>query len=161
MVLSKKSWHFWIYNQFFSRDLKNFCPYFWKTMISCVIFLPCAFICAPFWIVCLAIKDDKPRIANDFGAGFGLWMVSGLLVCMIGMFFSDNKAVEGIGMLGWCLGGLMLLILIGLFIEDNVKYRDTFVGKYTKAKREKYCPKIEWEEEEGKRRRASSKEIKG
>lgn len=151
MVLSTKSWHFWLYNQFFStrwRMPSNFCPYFWKIMLSIIIFIPAIVICIPFWIITPFVDEKPSRIGTDFGAGFATSAIGFVIVHMIGMFFSHNKTVFAIGIFGWIIVGAFLIGGLVSYLADNVKFSDTFVGKFVTAKKNKYCPMIDWEEKQ-------------
>lgn len=148
MVLSKKSWHYWIYHQFFQWPANNFCPYFWKTLLCALIIIPCTIICIPFWVLNgIFGKEEPQRIGEDFGAGLATVLIGGFVICMISMFFSHNKAVDGIGLVGWCITGFITLIGVIAYLSDKVSLKNSFVGTFIEAKKNKHCPKIEWEEE--------------
>lgn len=165
VVLSKKSWHFWLYKQFFPvssysmRKMDNLCPYFWKVVL-CILILPVSFVLAlPALIFMLFFIDSENRepLGDVVGKGFAVWVVLGLLISMVAMFFSNNKAIEAFGLVGWVFGGVLLLGAIISAVYDKLKNRvsskPTLLGEFLKAKKNKYCPKIQWDSEENKHER--------
>lgn len=156
MILSKKSWHYWIYKQFFKWTPTNLCPYFWKTVIAFIIF-PVAFIFAlPWALVTILINDpleneDDKRLGRMAGLGFFTWFALWLLISMILMFFTKSSVTQAAGAVGWVITGT---VIIGSFIDYMVRKsrtkpkRSTLVGEFIKAKKGKYCPKIDWVENE-------------
>lgn len=146
MVLSKKSWHYWFYNQIFSRTPSNLCPYFWKTLLSVAIF-PVAFVLSiPWWIVAIIRKDPIEEIRECAGFGFAIWIALGLVLSMIGMFFTKNQGITAAGWAGWMIVFLLLMFAIGDYIDSKAVVKNSFVGKYVQAKKDKLCPRIEWKE---------------
>src|SRR5690349_6076678 len=63
MKLSQNSWHAWVYQFFygFENDMpNNLCPYFWKFILSLVLFVPCFLIELPTMIIQFVMtKLDK------------------------------------------------------------------------------------------------------
>jgi hypothetical protein len=153
VVLSKKSWHTWLYRQFFSeyslRKTNNLCPYFWK-IVLCVIILPVSFVLALPALIFMLVADikDKSSLGESVGKGFAMWAALGLVINMIAIFFTANKAVQLFGLIGWTFGGVLVLGLIITLISESLENRTTLVGEFMKAKKNKYCPKIEWKDDE-------------
>lgn len=140
MVLSKKSWHFFLHRLVFGDDARmptNFCPYFWKSIvlgtIITIFFLPFAvplLIARAIWLI-FKIEDPPPSPLEE-----GLWseysvmtifldaaMV--ILYCMFAMWFYslpfDKEGhrtlalVHAGGLIGWA-------ICVGVGIHFFIKY---------------------------------------
>lgn len=148
MVLSKKSWHYWIYRQFFERTPTNFCPYFWKIFISTLIIVPAAVICIPFWALNGIFGKEKPQeISEDFGAGAATIIIGSFVICMVAVFFSAHKGVYLWGMTGWVITGFVSVIGLVGYLTDKISFKGSFLGNFVEAKKNKHCPKIEWAED--------------
>ena len=164
MKLNKKSWHAWFYKMLYGWDRKfpnNLCAYFWKMLLSIIVAPVLLLVCLPLYIEGLISKRDHHRdgyfhdahiIASIF-AWIGLFLIfSGVYVWFAG--WESNWHIPAI-----TLYGILAVIIIGLILnyydEKRIKSpknthlvekKPNVFIEFIKAKKNKYCPKIEWEE---------------
>ena len=152
MVLSKKSWHYWLYKQFFTRTPTNLCSYFWKALIS-IIFVTVAFILSlPWALIRVLINDpfedeDDRRLGPMTGLGLISWFVLFTAVSMILMFFSKKNVIIALGGTGWLISASLLVVVLVEYLLKKKPLSKTLLGEFIKAKKGKYCPSIEWKDE--------------
>ena len=168
MKLSKNSWHYKLNQLYTWKTPVNLCPYFWRTAWYALILIPTLILFVPVFIVRLfdkkgglLDKDAKLLFSVDYPAVFVLDMAIFILFCMISMWFHLPHPkldafwtfVLAVGSMGW------LMVLIGVIAtsvqkiqnrktEMRVKEPNLF-KEFWKAKKQKYCPIIEWEEDNG------------
>jgi uncharacterized membrane protein len=170
MKLSKQSWHYKL-NKLYTHGVpRNLCGYFWRTVWYCVALIPTALLFIPFWIISLLDKED--RIFDKTGTqGFvdqypAVLLLDAILFTgysMITMFFIWHTDIKGFDAIRMVFGGIgWFLVLIGIAYGIEQKIRERRKGKqkqkrpnifveYIKAKKNKYCPIIEWEDENDER----------
>jgi len=175
MTLSKNSWHYWLYTTVYSTSVPtNLCPYFWKLVWGCIIFIPITIIFVP-WLLLNWISDRKeftyPNYYKDSPPALILTIATILGVNMIAMFWhwptklqwlkGSQSAWFVLGVIGWCIGIFILVVYIvtkaGEAIEERklqrmIKGETTFKEKkpniikaFIRAKIEKSCPRIDWD----------------
>lgn len=159
MELSKKSFTAKLYSWFYDADLnyyyhqpKSLCNYFWA-IIWMYIFL----------IVTLPLQIPGFLINSYFGhkressslAGICFYVVNfivgSIILGIISIFkpFDKNTILEGISNFGIAtsviiISSIILFLIIKYFTERSSS--TTIVGEYIKAKKNKYCPKIDWKD---------------
>lgn len=149
MVLSKESWHFWLYKLLFSDNPTNFCPYFWGVVLSAILVLPLFILAIPWFIYSIIADEDIDEKLPQCGLlGIVIWMLVATVSGMFGMFFTKNPSVQGIGAFGWGICLLLLIITIHSYAKNRNVFKNSFLGNYVKAKKNKYCPIIEWKEKD-------------
>ena len=147
MKLSKNSWHYKL-NMLYDDDVSyNLCPYFWKTMYRAIL-LPLNLVLAiPIFIITWIYRDrydeGDPMWMKGL-LGFTIYLGITAVICMALMFFIQNEITIAFGSGGW----IILFITFGRWVHE--KYEDrkqtSIFNSYFKAKKEKVCPKIEWED---------------
>lgn len=151
MILSKSSWHFWLYKQFFIKAPTNFCPYFWKVMTSIVIF-PIALVLALPWIVFSLVEGEgleREKLGKMVGLGLASWIIMAVASCMMMVFFFyKNPPVAAVGIIGWAISIIIALTIAFENSREKKLFKNSFVGKFIEAKKSRYCPRIEWTEPE-------------
>lgn len=172
MKLSKTSWHYWLFNLSYEKEIPtNLCPYFWL--------LVWAVICAPFnfiWNLPITIIDKAVRIFDKdgwidwdgekyFGGLFKFSTAINLILCflvgMVGIWITPSN---GFMLVFGSVGYLILAILLIVFVVQTAKKlnkskskmykleegKPNIITEFIKAKYNRYCPKIEWTSKEKK-----------
>lgn len=174
MKLSTKSWHAKLFDLTYPTVLpKNLCPYFWKIVLACIIFIPMAAWFTPLYLFKrvdkLFNKEVDFSISSDgfcsvlFAAAFAINVAVFLLFGMAAMWFfpidfnKEANWVQVVGIIGWTI-----TILVGsgigfAMIKEKIEERKERRGgatkepspnilvEFIKAKYNKYCPQIDWE----------------
>lgn len=156
MILSKKSWHYWFYSKFYWRTPTNLCPYFWKTVLSIVLLLPLFIFCIPLRTGShiFDCKDGKKgTIWEVFGAAVATNIAAFLFVGMVAFWWVVQKSTWwSVGFVGYGVTGTILLFFVVDKIQRSIKWkksgRPNILKEFIKAKKQKYCPVIEWEDED-------------
>lgn len=161
MKLSKKSWHYWIYSRFFSSVPRNLCPYFWKMVLCTIFIIPLFVLSVPLRITCMIFGKKRFDLEeqNSYSAVsiIGIILLDGALffsVHMVWMWFNlHNERIVTIGVLGWVIFVAIMIALLVRWLEGRTWKRIVRVEKepsifkqYWKAKKDKICPLIEWED---------------
>lgn len=157
-----------------TEDLpNNLCPYFWKMLLMILTILPYTLFCLPLIVYDLFDKsyetgDRKTgeRLGISFGFYVGIVIVAALIMAIVGLFvtFEPKSFLQHL-MIG---GSIFWVFLIGIGLIEGIKYlreyttsndsyydnelNDWVVKKtkfnmtteFIKAKYHKYCPKIDW-----------------
>jgi hypothetical protein len=161
MNLNEKAWHARLFNVIYTRSNlpKNFCNYFW-TIILLLVTMPLYF---PGLLLRLPkelrIDFRGPAVTiGGFLINFYL-LVCGLIANDLGKTFELSFALSFvIAFLGLTIAvALIFLIayLLGEKLPNKLKSNDNIIGmtsEYFKAKKEAYCPKIEWRKNENSKR---------
>lgn len=167
MNLNSKSFSARLYRWFYAHNKmpNNLCPYFWKLFVAYILALPVFIVTLPYEICWGKFGKDHETL----GAKLGLSLVCYLIVVAAMTLLSplclliySNIAEDSI--LHKIIGGGIFLwflaigVSLGLLIEYLVKrLRDrnetsnktknkNIVVEFVKAKYNKYCPKIDWNE---------------
>lgn len=162
MKASRKSLHAWLYKFTYTSDLpKNLCPYFWKLLWAIVVFIPNAIIQLSARIVDLFEKSKYGHDCREFRHDGGFAWCIGIL---IGIYidstyhwiramircYSYDQALANTGMVANMLIFLGLLLILGAMREENSSIKKakkpSIIGEFIRAKYNKICPKIDWEE---------------
>lgn len=147
MVLSKKSWHFWFYQLLFTNTPTNLCPYFWGVILSVIVAVPFFILAIPWFIYCVITDEDMDETLGQRALlGAVLWFLLILLASMFGMFFTKKDSIVTIGILGWSTVIILIIVATVNYAKHRNIFKDSFIGKFVDAKRNKYCPKIEWDD---------------
>lgn len=130
MILSKSSWHYKMHVFLYGRNSKlpkNFCPYFWKTIVVGLILIgPFFLITFPMTLVFFLLRkfrnnQEPPSVSED--GYFGPYTIMGLLFnlilfvlyCMIAIWWTkfekEVTTVQCIGIIGY-----LLLTTAGVFL---------------------------------------------
>lgn len=175
MRLSKSSWHYKLHTLLYgeyAEDPKNFCPYFWKTIIlGTILIVPMTIMSLPLMLVSRIISSDPIKVKDegyiseylfvalmtDVALAFGY--------CMIAMWFYPFK--EGhftlkIGAMGYFIAICVLIawaqhswvearrrrrynmmIQRHRDVPDTERRPNVFLA-YVKAWYKKNCPIIDW-----------------
>lgn len=140
MILSRRSWHFFIHRLTYGDDAKqpnNLCPYFWKVMFGfffLLVFLPLAVPVILFRWVCLLFGEEWEAPESIFEEGlcsvyFGMIIIADMIILvvysMVVMWWTPfPKDKQGNLDAGWqhIFGGIGWMILIGIGIYQLVSY---------------------------------------
>ena len=148
MELSKKSWHYKLYqvlNGKGARNPTNFCPYFWKTIvlgsIFTIIFLPIAIPLILTRKIMLAInKDEAPPSLYEYGLYSFYTLIAvfynviiTVVFCMFAMWFFplrklpdekyDIMFVHLMGTIGWLLSMVIGVIALIKYVKEKRRER--------------------------------------
>lgn len=159
MKLSKKSWHYRL-NMWYTWSVpKNLCSYFWRTVwyllilpITLILFIPRGIL----WLF------SKKRSWDGFIEEYLLVLTTntalGLLFCMIIMFWhwapSERDpwgVIFTLGCVGWVILTLAGIVWVVEILQERSRSKGreekkpSLLREYLRAKKNKYCPKIEWE----------------
>lgn len=168
MKVSKNSVHAFLYRFIFGNNYpNNLCPYFWKVVVSGILFPICGTIMLPLLIInelFRLIKKDK--LVDDNYLNNGMFrgdqpliiegiMFNGLVCIIIGMitiFFTRNAFFTA-GIVGWAITlilGIVYILSLRRKSRTRKPKRPNIIISFVKAKYNKYCPKLEWYEKEEK-----------
>lgn len=164
MKLSKSSWHYKLHLWFSHpwKVPKNLCGYFWKTVWYSIAFIPVVIIFIPFWVIDLIVKEEdrSSSIAEMTPVAIILDGALAMVFCMIAMWAYPFSAKTGAGPWIIAVGASGWLFAVVLAIAHWMDWASKKSGgtkrqkkpniawEYIKAKKNKYCPIIEWEEEQ-------------
>ena len=158
-------WFYGIPNKYFNPI--NGCLYFWKTMLMYLLIIPTSIVCLPIILLELIDNDksDPIKLGDRLAYSLLLYFLIYILIIMggaIGSFFIDYAKhsffyeTTSLGFFIWIVLIFILLCLgidaiISHYKETNSKNKsDNLVIEFVKAKYNKYCPKIEWIDDEEK-----------
>jgi hypothetical protein len=141
----------WFY--FKTEMPNNLCIYFWQLMVMWIFILP--YFLLTFWNRFTPSKNDMIDKGTAIGIGVILHIIAFILISMIigilGLFFNFSSPVLStisfIGNILWLFTIIVFIswaaIILLQKIEKSEK-RPSIILEYFKAKKNKYCPKIEW-----------------
>ena len=155
MKLSKKSWHYKL-NMWYTEGVpRSLCPYFWRT-VWYIVTLPITIVLFIPWGIVLLITGDRENIVEEYPRALAMDILLGAAFCMIAIFWHLNPkegdpwvVVWVLGLTSWLLLVIILIVYIGSLFEKRVQKKEkkpNILGEYLKARKNKYCPIIEWEE---------------
>lgn len=154
MNISKTSLHAKIYKTVYGdRFPNNLCPYFWKMVLSLIIIIPLLLISLPKIILDKINKNESEPLVNaeNWGGGFGIYIalfaVFTMIYCWFFPFRGNDLASIGYAIwigIGIVTLGISLAKLIDMYRERNKEKNPSIVSEFIKAKKNKYCPKINW-----------------
>jgi fucose permease len=146
-----------VYQYVWGKELpNNLCNYFWKSILAYPLVLLVTIFQLFYYPLSLIPSLKEETEGDNFSerlVGALSISVYFLLFC-IGVFVSSAWVIyyEGSFMFGLYAtgGGLLLFVSIAvlyILILKLFQKRKGLVGEYIKAKKENYCPKIEWIDE--------------
>lgn len=159
MELSKESWHSKLYRFTYISELpQSLCPYFWKLVLSIVLFIPLTILFIPLIIGRFLFEYSYFRYPTYFKKKDLLFMV--MINCWTWNVYWIVKALfhkEWVLILIVFVGVLILLLII--FIKHNLfpsknepkkekpkkEKQPSILTEFIKGKMGKYCPKINWQ----------------
>ena len=156
MNLNKNSNLAILYRWFYSTDTMpdNLCTYFWSLVALVLLIIPSFIVSLPYIIVALFSKDTENT--NEPIVGFFIWAFIGCLFSMgsaISLFFVSYEKESLMGIASAMGVGLFVgLGVIGIIyffrkIKDKrkSKERSNLIKEFIRAKKNKYCPRIDWD----------------
>lgn len=170
MKVYENSLHAKLYKFTYSSNLPtNLCPYFWKLVFGFLVFIPNFLLQLPALIYNLFKREYDDDCGDNRSTGFAFWIVVLILYLygritynMILAFMNYNPYD-----LKWASAGMVIniaIIVIAMWfvskkLYENYKYKKTvakggvyaedepsIIEEFIKAKYNKYCPKLEWKE---------------
>jgi hypothetical protein len=170
MKVHKNSLHAKLYRFTYEKGLPpNLCPYFWKLVGAAIIFIPHFIFRLPVTIRQWIMKDKEFVGPNEcLGISlviwilltFAVWYIIGQVNWFKAMFGCYSYS-QGWANFGW---GVNLFAIIITFFVLRHEYPEWFSSKgeygeyqekrpniiveFFKAKYHKYCPQLQWVEEE-------------
>jgi len=172
MKISKNSWHArlneYIYGVYYIRNVDCLCPYFWGTIL--------AMFALPLWLIGRGIGyiidhtpdnwhapkinmsyDTKERLGNIMAYGFLIFMVS-IMIIGLAMAIVEYGVIHvlfwvgvAVGFIGGIIGFIFLMSLVKGRYDDwrhdhPKEHKPNLFMEFVKAKKNKHCPMIEWDE---------------
>jgi hypothetical protein len=160
MKLNKNSISARLYRWFYMVDYlpMNLCPYFWKLVIVYLTLLPYLLIYAPKKIFDVISGDNSDDKMERLGGGLLMYF---FILCLISLGFFVASAFttfyEGtVGYAFFVPGAIVAFLIVVLSVlgfagwiidKRREKPHSNVLVEYAKAKYNKYCPTIEWEDE--------------
>jgi hypothetical protein len=155
MKIKRAAWHAKFYKAMYVTNKlpTNLCPYFWKLVLA-VITLPITSVsflgrCTSFgdrfsWIFITAFIEGI-----IFSVGLLLSMMFGLISSTSKINWHEFLIANGMG-----IAGCAVFALIGYFFEILSRWehkaakekQPNILVEFVKAKKNKHCPMIEWED---------------
>lgn len=172
MKLNKTSWYGALYSKTYTTELpNNLCSFFWKMVLSIIFFIPFFLWFLLYELAQLCdnnFKYDAEDIIYTKGESFGSATLAniaipGILFCIysiIQCFFHPLQLIhlrrmtiaDALG-LSFIFLFFVLIVVVGLkWLISKIKSQKTvkepkqnILIEFIKAKKNKYCTKIEWE----------------
>jgi tellurite resistance protein TehA-like permease len=159
---------------FEKRMPDGLCPYAWKSLFMYLVLIPYVIVCLPVVLIDLFSKEQN-GMADNHGSRFfasvvmyiGLFVVASLLYSpTLFWFMNEKESFFGIlqftGAVFWVIGafvGFIFLIMVSYkaiqskILDMRFPYnigekKPSLVVEFVKAKYNKYCPKIDWEDQD-------------
>jgi hypothetical protein len=162
MKLSKSSWHYKLNNWYTYGVPRNLCGYFWRTVWYTITVPITLILFIPYWLLCSVdvVDTDKEKITEVYPQALIIDMIVFVMFCMIRMWFNLSMEAKGFsaialifGILGWVIAfGILISSMVSSYQKKHKtkqkEKRPNILIEYIKAKKNKYCPIIEWEEED-------------
>ena len=135
----------------------NLCQYFWELVLAIIISPIKITLELPTFIVEKITREESG--GKKFAIGIIYWfiLICGLCVLFSATrFFYDYKegslpdiiSVVGLAIIAGVIGGFIIVFIVCL-VEDYIlrrkdKKKKNLIVEFIKAKKNKYCPKIDW-----------------
>lgn len=159
----------WFYNT--SVMPESLCPYFWKLALMWVVIMPYTILSLPMIILERLDRSETHSTGERLGGGLLIYVILSILLCMlslIGLFFvepvKDSLFMHALATGAICWAFLIIIGIIELykFLKEKwenrgIKYdedgyriwnpepkQDSIIVSFVKASYNKYCPRIEW-----------------
>lgn len=173
MQLSKNSWHYKLHRMsYVDKPATNLCPYFWSIVWALFMFITFNFL----WTFPLMLWDairsrtkeewdnsctrKYPYFKDDrFFSSLGLNSIIFLSYCLIVMrwHIPESELWSDKCHFTWHVGMMVFtaITIFGIFLGlyflvrwlRPKKKEPSLLGAFLKAKKEKYCPLIEWKDD--------------
>lgn len=155
MKIKRTSWHAKFYKAIYVTNTlpTNFCPYFWKLVLA-VITLPITSVsflgrCTSFgdrfsWIFITAFIEGI-----IFSVGLLLSMMFGLISPTSKINWHEFLIANGMGIAGCATIALFVYLIDKLSKREHKAAKEkqpNILVEFVKAKKNKHCPMIEWED---------------
>ncbi len=165
MNLTKNSKHARLYRWFYSADdmPQSLCLYFWKLLFAIILFIPAWIITWPAHIIFPLLGDEESDLTGDallsgavYVALAALWCVGCFVFCLFNIQLPLNEHINGAILDSGFCGALVIFFALGIFIDyiddkripkKENKEEVNIIYTFIKAKTDKYCPKITWNDE--------------
>lgn len=148
MTLKKSSWYYKLVNYMWEYTTYSFCKFFWILVLSILLIVPFYIFALPTFIISYFSKEKLllwMRAVVGFFTYIALWMIFSMI------FVWFNRSIVNINsaaIVGYCLSLLILLIYLKE-IWSNIHWKSnkpSLFSTYIKAKKQKICPIIKWED---------------
>jgi hypothetical protein len=153
---------------------ENLCPYFWSTVFMYFAIIPYTLFSIPVLLINAIIKDEVENPWQRLGFSLLIYFMLflGWSVLFVPYYYYTWGSVDAVGFwesiliighLVWLVGIIagayyfvkFLLTMFGKGIKaaaqsikpsEDAREKSNMLAEFIKAKYNKYCPKIEWEE---------------
>lgn len=172
MKLSKSSWHYRLHKAMYgkwARDPKNFCPYFWKTIVLGSLFIiPLAILYAPPRIVQKLLPEDWETPEVEEEGYFSAYLLYAIVMNLIFTFvfsmvaiwfvgFANEKMsfIQAMAVLGYIFLGITIVVWGWAKLKNRRRHgnvvqtesKPNVLVEGIKAWYKRNCPLIQWDEE--------------
>ena len=172
MELNYKGFNAWLYRWFYGERFlpKNFCPYFWKLVITYLVLIPFVIICFPYILITIFSKNDRgetqpgEKISMSLFLWLGIWFIQDLILPFVSIFvvFKKDGYFESMSMFGLAFWAIGIIVGIALLFEHlwkkykkarylrkypdstQEKPKPNLIVEFIKAWYHKNCPSIQW-----------------
>lgn len=169
MNLSEKSWHAKLYYLTFGENKylpNNLCPYFWKLVLCCILFIPLSLWFILLFVVYFALNvgDSGDRnvkedgyLSEQFIFATMINIAAFLIFSMVYMWFIPFTDKVHFFQVFGIIGYLILLVIAFMIVRSYwlsrrqhkrpTEYKEpkpNILIEFVKAKYNRYCPKIDW-----------------
>jgi hypothetical protein len=151
----------------------SLCPYFWKLVLMWILILPYTILTLPYIFTFGRQDPIGSHFAEKPGSGLVLWFIIyffGVMLFSLSVFwysFPEGtyfSSMQILGILLWIIALVVLLYngiiwAIEKYKRSKIKYdedgyriweptpkKPSILTEFIKAKYNKYCPKINWDE---------------
>ena len=174
MKLSKNSWHArlntYIFGEYYTRSVDCLCPYFWGTILA-ILCLPLWLIGHGIGYIIENFPetgwhapklnmsyDTKQKIGNIVGYGF-LVFIAVIAIIGLTMAIIEYGIIHVVFWIGIGIGficGFIVFASAMFWIKEKYddwrsdhpkEHKPNLLVEFIKAKKNKHCPLITWEEE--------------
>lgn len=135
-----------LYKFTFCEDApEDLCTFFWGLVI-CLLFLPVTWLSEIFFFFIRKVDSDaKPEnLTTRAAAGFAM-NIFVILAWVYGVALVKNPELT----LGWTIGcGLAFWVLVKVTKKTDDHEFAKVIKEFMKSRKEKYCPKIDWDDKD-------------
>jgi len=154
MKLKSSSWYYKLHRMTYENMSYNLCSFFWETVLAVIMFVPN--------IVWCFIPDQigklfgHKRHKDPFFTERWVWaflnyatvVILYSAVCVFFYPFGLNKTEDNFfKVMGYIVWALVIIVVFCILIHLIFTRRKTLLTDFIKAKKQKICPRIEWEKE--------------
>lgn len=157
MQLQTSSWHSRLYTFTYSKMLpQSLCPYFWKLVLAMVLFIPLTILYLPLIILRLVFEFNYFRYPTYFkGKDLRfMWLSNAIcwdLIWIIRGFIHKEWKVLLFLFVAILIVTFVVIVTANLFepkpkkIKPKKEKEPGILTEFIKAKYNRYCPKIYWQ----------------